>query len=407
MKKILIVFSLISLFLLTGCSGKSAYDLAVDNGFNGTIEDYLESLKGDDAPNITIIDIFNSLVEKGEYEENEYSKFINDYLNDYLKDSNDEEVVINNSLKSTVSIQTVFGTSAYAGAGVVYEITQDNEAYIITNHHVVSNPNDKAQISTNISVMFYGMEYKDFAYSATYIGSMTSYDISVIKVQLDEQTAFVEPVKIATSRVYAGDTAYAIGNPLGYGLSITKGIVSVDSEVISTSGYSNLRVLRIDASVNGGNSGGGLFNKYGELIGIVDAKIIDEQVEGIGYAIPVSAVDGIAENIIRNQGEVKKVVLGVTPLLTSSYMMFDDLAQKYYIKEKITIQSISMGSPAFTAGLESGSELVSATIKGQTYLLERTYILSDLLFKVSENEEITIRTYKNGMFKDTVVTMKC
>lgn len=405
MKKFYIFILFLSIIVLTGCSGKSAYDLAVDNGFNGTIEEYLESLKGKDAQDITIQDIFESLVELGYYDENQYQQFLNDYLNDYLKEQNDEEVIRNNTLKSSVSIKTGFSSSAtattyYAGSGVIYKIDGDY-AYIITNHHVLYS---NGSISTNIKVYLYGMEYSEQAYTASYVGCMQSYDIAVIKIKLDSSAQNYEAAKICTSRSYVGDDVFAIGNPLGYGLSITSGILSVDSEYIDTESYDNVRVMRIDASVNGGNSGGGLFNKYGELIGIIDAKIVDEAVEGIAYAIPISSAYAIAENIIYNQSDVNKVILGITTGIGSSSMSFDEDALKYYIREKVIIDVVSLNTVASFSGLKAGDEIVSMTYNNISYTIERNYTLSDLLFLVKFGDTISIEICRNGQLMDIDVT---
>lgn len=404
MKKIIIFVVTILTLALSGCYGDSAYDLAVKNGFNGSIQDYLESLKGEDAANITIQDIFNSLVELGEYEEDEYSQFLNDYLNDYLKEANDEEVVRNNTLKSAVSITVSFSgsSSTYSGSGVVYKI-EDNAAYIITNHHVVYESNTLAK---NIYVYLYGMEYDQYKYTALYVGASAENDVAVIKITLDDNSTYLEEAKISgDNRIYAGDDVFVLGNALGYGMSITSGIVSVESEYISTSNYSNVRVFRLDASVNGGNSGGGAFNKYGELIGIVDAKIISEEVEGVGYAIPISTAKVIADNIIRNNSDVKRVILGIVSVVSSSSLHYDNDMQKFYITERIEIDSVNLYTTADSIGLKKGDELVSATFKGVTHNIERSFTLSELLYTADAGDTLEITVYRNGQFMSFSMTL--
>lgn len=389
---------LILCFFVTGCKGDSAYDLAVENGFNGTVEDYLESLKGENS-NITIFDIFNSLVELGEYESDEYAVFINDYISSNLTDDTSSSITMNNSLASAVGIKVSFGTitkTYYAGSGVVYQLTEKGVAYIITNHHVVSNPNDKNSISDNIKIYLYGIETDDYAYTASYIGSHEECDISILRVQLDtsNKAKYVESVEIYDDRIYAGDYVYTVGNPLGYGLSITQGIISVDSEEISTS-Y-DVRVMRIDVAVNAGNSGGPLFNKDGLLIGIVDAKIVDVEIEGICYAIPIATVSNIANNILKNSSNAKIVNIGFEYNTYSSSMYFDTSSLKYYIKEIVCVTEIDISSDAYQAGLRSGDQITSVVYNERKYSIERYFTLDDILYGCFVDDEIIVNTYRTS-----------
>ncbi|MFI3329860.1 MAG: S1C family serine protease [bacterium] len=402
MKKILILLLFISTIFLTSCSGKSAYDLAVENGFVGTVEDYLESLEGNDALDITIDDLFNYLVEKGDYNSDEYSLFIKDYLNGYISEEINEEVIMNHNLRSVVNIKVSFKNvlgqnSYYAGSGVVYKIDEEY-SYVITNHHVISSSGDNSIISSEILVSTYNSTKE---VQGVYVGSMSSYDLAVIKVKLDN----VVEVKVSSNRNYAGDNIFVIGNPLGYGLSITKGIISVESEYITVDTIESLRVLRIDASINGGNSGGALFNKYGELIGIIDAKVVSEEVEGIGYALPISYVDTIAKHIIKINSSVDKVELGIYTKIETSYMYFDEEDLKYYIKDKVVIESVVTNSAAYKAGLEANLELISVIINDKEYKIERNYTLSDLLFDVYKEDNIILKVYSKGVIKEIEITL--
>ncbi len=393
MRKIICIFNIIIVFLLIGCSGDSAYDLAVQNGFNGTVEDYLESLKGSNS-NITITDIFESLVELGEYNSDEYLIFLKDYLS---INCNDEDVIMNNSLCSAVSISSTFGNilkSTYYGSGVIYKIDNEGYAYIITNHHVVVNPNNFTDISSNIKVYIYGYEYSNYSYEASYIGSYSDYDVSILKVKFDlnGNAKYVQAADIYDDRIYVGDMIYAIGNSLGEGLSITKGIISVDSEEIST-GY-DVRVMRIDAAVNGGNSGGPLFNKDGLLIGIIDAKVVDEEVEGMCYALPISYVSNIADNIISNNSDVVLVDLEFTYKSTSSSLYYNQNNNKYYIKEIVVIDDLLVSSNLYKLGLRSGDQLLSIEYINKTFSIERYFTLTDLLFLFSADDQIILNTYR-------------
>ena len=198
---------------------------------------------------------------------------------------------------------------AAAGSGVIYKMNRgDGDAYIITNYHVVydSSSNTANGISDDIKVYLYGSEIEGKAMSATYVGGSLYYDIAVLHIDnndiLRESDAIA--VDIADSDlVRVGDTAIAIGNAKGYGTSASLGVVCVDSEYINMYAADNktqvsFRVMRVDAAVNSGNSGGGLYDNEGNLIGIVNAKEIEDGVENIGYAIPSKVAVSVADNII-------------------------------------------------------------------------------------------------------------
>ena len=194
-------------------------------------------------------------------------------------------------LRSIVSIYVTFpsssmwgSSSSAAGSGVIYQIDASGSAFVITNHHVVYNSSTNS-ISNNIRLFLFGMEHESYAIPATYVGGSANYDLAVLRV--DNSTVLKAALKngsvaaatISNSdQVVPGQTAIAIGNPEAGGISVTTGIVSVDSEHISMtatdgSGEVDLRVIRIDTAVNSGNSGGGLFNGKGEILNIVCRKI--------------------------------------------------------------------------------------------------------------------------------------
>jgi serine protease Do len=197
-----------------------------------------------------------------------------------------------------------------------------------------------------------------------------------------------------------GSTAIAIGNPSAGGLSATSGIVSVDSEHIVMKAVDELtnvafRVQRTDSAINSGNSGGGLFNSSGELIGIVNAKINSSEIENIGYAIPGNIAIGAAQNIIDNCDgvnidKIQKPILGVTVRIADSSAINADNQLLVRIVNKIVVDSFSADSIAFLSGMKVGDKLINVQIKGTKYTIDRLFILSDLLFDVKEDETIII-----------------
>ncbi len=288
------------LFGFAACNlleGKSAYDIAVENGFVGTEVEWLESLKGKDGE--------YSGAGKSAYEiavENGFVGTEQEWLASLKGEKGDNgddgmAQVTAQALLSAVSIECPVFNGKISGAGVVLQVDKTKgDAYIITNYHVVYYGNS---IVSQIYVYIYGQEYNEFKIPATYVGGSSSYDIAVLKISGSDiiKNSNVVPAKVDIGQMYAGETVVAVGNPDGGGISATKGIVSVDSEQINLTLADNtagtMTVMRIDAAVNGGNSGGGLYDKNGNLVGIVNAKIQDEEIENMAFAIPSVVAYGI------------------------------------------------------------------------------------------------------------------
>ena len=255
---------------------------------------------------ITILDLYEAAVEDG------YSGTMSDFIAEYISDTAvDSKEGIIKGLKSSVSVFAKFTkttrtvpiiglpqaeTEDYlsAGSGVIYKIDKESgTAYIVTNHHVVydAESDSKNGVSGDIEIYLYGLELEDFKIAATYVGGSEKNDVAVLKITDSDiiRNSIAEVVTVADSDIVeVGDNVVAIGNAQGGGISVTKGIISVTSEYImlntSNHGIVDFRVMRVDAAVNKGNSGGGLFNSRGEVIGIINAKTISEEVDSIGYA---------------------------------------------------------------------------------------------------------------------------
>ena len=308
----------------------------------------------------------------------------------------DVALAASKGLRSSVSIFCTFGqsdtASAYysAGSGVIFKLDKANgNAFIITNYHVVYDKNEG--ISKEIGVYLYGGEYTDSEIKATYVGGSLNYDIAVLYVEDSEviKNSCAVAADIADSdHISVGQTAIAIGNAEGYGLSASSGVISVDSEYIDMIAPDDItavsfRVMRIDTAVNHGNSGGGLFNAQGELIGIVNAKIIDENVENIGYAIPSTLAVAVANNIIDNCfgkecSTLQRCLLGITISTTSSSAIYDESTGLVRIVESIGVVEVSEGSIAYGI-VEANDILVSATLNGITKEITRQFHVIDLM----------------------------
>ena len=240
---------------------------------------------------------------------------------------------------STIRYGTFMGqyVSSGAGSGVILS----KEGLIVTNHHVIDN-------ATEIKVkLTSGEEHK-----ATLIASDAQTDLAVLRITADN----LKPAVLGDSdTMRVGETVYAIGNPLGsLGGSVSEGIVSAKDREIKIDGQ-NMVLLQTSAAVNPGNSGGGLFNSKGELVGIVNAKSSGEDIEGIGFAIPISFAKGIVEDLTTTGKVSGRLVLGI------SYYEISNLstAVKYGVNTLgLLVGEVSPNSNASKAGLKPNDVIV-------------------------------------------------
>ena len=330
--------------------------------------------------------------------------------------------------EKTVQYQSMFGkpytrTEEYqsAGAGVIYALDKTaGDAYIITNQHVVYDVESNASnhVSKDISIYLYGTTD---AIPAAYVGGSVNYDIAVLKVTGNPylRTSAAEAVTISDSeQAQVGTTALVVGNPEGGGISTTLGIVSVDSEYIvmdslNGNGTTTFRVIRIDAAVNSGNSGGGLYNGAGELIGIVNAKVSSTSVENIGYAIPSNVAVAIAQNIIDYHASeaaqcVRRAMLGISLTTTDSAMVYDEETAMTVIRETVKVNKIEEeGGLGAQMGLAAGDTLVSVKVgTRETVVLTRQYQVIDELLNARVGDTVALVIRRSGSSEDTTVTVE-
>lgn len=299
---------------------------------------------------------------------------------------------------------------ASAGAGVIYKMNKAaGEAFIITNYHVVYDPECDAAdgISEKIEVYLYGALIQEKAMVAEYVGGSLTYDIAVLRIKDSDviRNSDVNPVSIFDSEaVNVGESAIAIGNPEGNGFSTSLGIVSVDSEYIEMTGADGVtdvqfRVMRIDTAVNGGNSGGGLFNSKGELIGIVNAKIQSTTVENIAYAIPSNLAIAVADNIIyycldTDVYQPQRPILGIMIQITDSHAEYDSVAGRIKIVEKIEVITVSEGTASYGV-FEVGDVLKSASCGGETYEINRLHSV-EFMFNARPGDKVSFVVERDG-----------
>ena len=308
---------------------------------------------------------------------------------------------LNRTLLSTVIVESKFTSAAY-GSGVFYELDAENgDAYIITNYHVVFDA--KEGICKNVNVYLYGMELRKYAIPATVLGGSVTFDIAVLKIENSEvlKNSVATAASLANSDdIQVFDTVYAVGNPEANGISGTKGVINVVSEYIDLTGADDsaieLRVIRTDAAINSGNSGGGLYNENGELIGIVSAKIMGSNIDNMGYAIPSNLVKNLVGNIIDNcngadSTSVKRALLGIQITAYTTGVSVDEESGQIKRVSVVEISSVFETS-VFYGQLMKGDVITSLTVNGVTITPSQIYHVTDhmLTARVGHTVEMTV-----------------
>ncbi len=407
----------LTLPLLASCRGESAYDIAKRHGFEGSEGEWLESLRGEAGKDGTDGQAGKDGVDGTDGEDGKDGADGTDGA-DGVGSVPDSDRAYNLALLSAVSVYCDFTvgsgwreeTATSAGAGVIYQLDKSTgDAYILTNYHVVYYAEANDPICKEITLYLYGMEYTDYAIEATYVGGAMNYDIAVLKVEGSEilKTSKARAATVANSNdIVVGGSAVAIGNPEAGGISVTQGIISVDSEELTMTGADEVtevtfRTIRIDAAVNHGNSGGGLFNSAGKLIGIVNAKIVAEDIDGIAYAIPSNIATGVAQNIIDNSARpdyndgVWRCLLGVSVAGTNSRCEVDDQQGIVTIREDVVVAEVVEGGLAY--GLLRENDLIrSVKIGSRTYEISRTFMIVDAMLNARVGDTVVLTVERNG-----------
>lgn len=391
-----------------GTQGDSAYEIAVKNGFEGTEAEWLESLKGSDGKDgadgsngtdgkdgFTLEELINY------YLENNPGSTVEDFYASLGLDVTPSITsVVQSALKSSVGIlcTTTYRSplgqdeQAWSGSGVIYKLS-GNTAYIITNYHVIYDSYNN-KYCENINIYLYNRVLEDDLISATVVGASKNNDIAVIKATSDaflEDT--VQTVKVNTEDPVAGQATFAVGCPTLYTFSVTSGIVSVESEYITTDSSENVRVYRTDAALNSGNSGGGMFNEYGELMGISDAKSADTTDDNICYAIPASLAIAVADNIIETGGQ--RFLMGVQMKLTDMNTYIDE---EGIIRSVYTYSVLSVDKDSAAYGkVEEGDVMVSVAINDEEGVkIDTSFRAQEYLMNARVGDTVNLTVLRNG-----------
>lgn len=323
---------------------------------------------------------------------------------------NDVSDIVDNVMPSIVSITNMgqqtaefFGQrltqdTESAGSGIIIGQT-DDAIYIATNNHVVANSNQ-------LTVSF----IDDETVTAEIKGTDESTDLAVIAVDIKnipEET--LAKIKVATlgnsEELKVGASVVAIGNALGYGQSVTTGVISaLNREVTvqdeSTGMSTTNELIQTDAAINPGNSGGALLNMNGEVIGINSVKYTDTQVEGMGYAIPISSAQPIIDDLINREvvDEANSAYLGV-----SGQDVTSDIGKAYGMPEGIYITMIKEGTAAEAAGIHKGDIITKFDGKNVTSMEQLRERLQ--YYAAGTTVEIVIQTNEGGEWKEQTISV--
>lgn len=292
---------------------------------------------------------------------------------------------VNSTVGITTTITTNFwgfqSTSSASGSGFIVS----PDGYIVTNYHVI-------QGSNSITVSLYDGK----TYDARVVGYEQSHDLAVLKI---EATDLVPVVLGDSDNMNVGDSVVAIGNPLGeLTFSLTSGAISSMDREITVSNNLRMDLIQTDCAINSGNSGGALFNLYGEVVGITNAKYSNSgngtSIDNIGFAIPMNNVKSIIMSIIE-KGYYAKPYVGI------SVMDVSDEAQGYGAPKGASVQEISKDSPAEKGGLKINDIITEANGTAITCADD----IVDFVRDMKIGDELKLKVYRQGETVELTITI--
>ena len=331
--------------------------------------------------------------------------------------TSDVSSVVENVMPSIVSItnmsvqevQNYFGgtskqESESAGTGIIIS-QNDSELLVVTNNHVVAG-------SDTLTVTFADGN----SVEANIKGTDSEYDVAVVAVPLDSISEDTKKaISVATlgdsTELKVGEPAIAIGNALGYGQSVTTGVISAlnrsVSETDQTTGEtteSSVKLIQTDAAINPGNSGGALVNASGEVIGINSSKLVGDSVEGVGYAIPISDVSDLIENLMNQETKTKVAEADQGAIGIKGMSVSTEYSQQLNMPEGVYVSEVTKGGGAEKAGMTRGCIITG--ING-TKVSSMDDLQEQLQYYAKgDEEELTIQVpQSNGEYQEQSVTV--
>ena len=331
--------------------------------------------------------------------------------------TSDVSSVVENVMPSIVSItnmsvqevQNFFGgtskqESESAGTGIIIS-QNDSELLVVTNNHVVAGSN-------TLTVTFADGN----SVEANIKGTDSEYDVAVVAVPLDSISEDTKKaISVATlgdsTELKVGEPAIAIGNALGYGQSVTTGVISAlnrsVSETNETTGEtteSSVKLIQTDAAINPGNSGGALVNASGEVVGINSSKLVGDSVEGVGYAIPISDVSDLIENLMNQETKTKVAEADQGAIGIKGMSVSTEYSQQLNMPEGVYVSEVTKGGGAEKAGMTRGCIITG--INGTT-VSSKDDLQEQLQYYAKGDEvELTIQVpQSNGEYQEQSVNV--
>lgn len=296
-----------------------------------------------------------------------------------------------------IEVMSGDGTVLSTGTGFVYD-KDDKYGYVLTNAHVVSGGSNIEGVLSNNNMV-----------ELTLLGSDTYTDLAVLRMDVKDvlQVASIG----SSSNIEIGNTVFTVGSPMGatYAGTVTKGILSGKDRLIETStsnGLSNdsyiVKVLQTDAAISPGNSGGPLVDLAGDVIGITSLKLVDEEVEGMGFAIPIEDAMNYVDYLEQGQS-IQRPVMGVSVIdLTNPYVLYRyNINVPDNVDSGIYLVEVNSGYPAREAGLRTGDIITAINGEKVTTSAEFKYEL----YKYSIGDSVEVTYYRDGKEAKTNVKL--
>ena len=312
--------------------------------------------------------------------------------------------ITNKSVQEVQNLYSIYGygaptyeqESTSCGSGIIIG-KNDSELLICTNNHVVEN-------STELSVGF----ADESVCEAVVKGTDASNDLAVVAVKLDDISSdTMDAIKVAeigdSDKLVVGQQVVAIGNALGYGQSVTTGIVSALNRTIDIDGY-QADLIQTDAAINPGNSGGALLDMQGRVIGINSAKAAANGVEGMGYAIPISNAKSILEDLMNKKTRTDKVDEADSAYVgIAGQGVSGEMSSLYGIPEGIYLTEVQDGSPAADAGLQKGD--IITKFDGSSVTSQQDLKTQLAYYAAGEEVPVTIQRQNGSEYEEQKVTI--
>lgn len=330
----------------------------------------------------------------------DYSSFKKN--NNETKTINTVSVTESNSLKeaidkvydSVVLVETYKNGTLYGtGTGFVYK-KDDSKGYIITNHHVIESGN-------NFKVVLINGEEVD----AKLLGSDEYSDIAVLSIDDEYVLQVANLGDSANSEI--GDTVFTVGSPLGkeYMGTVTKGILSGTNRTVTVSSSTSslmIEVLQTDAAINPGNSGGPLVNINGDVIGVNSMKLVQSEIEGMGFAIPIEVVKSMVDRL-ENGEKITRPIIGIemTDISNTYYLYRQGIIVPEDVENGVVIIKVNDGYPASNAGLKKGDIVLSI---GDTEITDSAHF-KYLLYKYNVGDSVKITYMRDNKISETTLKL--